>query len=69
MPSVYLTLSKESQPRISVCLDKHKLWTIPSANMTFTTLQNYIYKYGGWQAWNTNIWSCACCLIDFVIVG
>lgn len=42
MPSVYLKLSKGSQPKIQVCLDKHKPWTIPSANMTFTTLQNYI---------------------------
>ena len=42
MPLVYLKLSKGSQPKIQVCLDKHKPWIIPSANMTFTTLQNYI---------------------------
>ena len=35
----------------------HDYWTIATTNIMCMRSQNYT-KYGGWQTWNTNIWSC-----------
>ena len=43
------------------------IWTIPTTNMTYNRLQNYT-KNDGWQTWNTNIRSCACCVFAFDVV-
>lgn len=44
----------------------HEFWAIATTNMMYIR-HKYVHKYGGQQAWNTNIQNCDC-VVAFAIV-
>lgn len=43
------------------------LWTISTTYMTYSRSQNYT-NMCGWQTWHTNIWSCGCRVVSFIVI-